>query len=200
MNFDSIDADSDQKTKHVKDSEDVSCTKTQSQEAKKSWPSVMADRAISNLKDKLTDITVSMNSFTKNGWNQKLMTKDRFDEMILKVGKQDALFFEIIKERKLVPDEHLGKYKHILFPEYKTGHPLSLLCYNWATAGCCSIREAFVTKASRLASPFLPNSVSMSIFIRFRWTITMGRAMDFLCWQGIFKIQISSLDCIIPWS
>ena len=139
----------------------VSCTdstdQAQSQEALSTertakyppWVTVTADSVISNLKDKLTDITVTMNSFTK----KKPMTKAIYDEMILKAGEQDTLLFEIIKKRKLVPDEHLGKYSRVLYPEYKEGHPLSLLCFSWATAGCCSIREAFVTKASRSACP-----------------------------------------------
>ena len=69
VSFEDIDdTDSDQDSECLSDVEqDDDSRSIQSQKAKKAWPPITADSAISNLKDKLTVFTKSMNSFTPNG-------------------------------------------------------------------------------------------------------------------------------------
>ena len=81
------------------------------------------------------------------------MTKDRYNEINWEVINQQDLFLKIIKDDKLIPDEHLDKFNRVHCPEYKEDHILSLLCYSWMTIGCCDINKASITKASTLACP-----------------------------------------------
>ena len=177
---DSDDTDSDQDSECLSDVEqDDDSRSIQSQKAKKAWPPITADSAISNLKDKLTVFTKSMNSFTPNGRNRNKVpiSKDRYNEMIRKVGEQEDLFLKMIKDNKLVLDEHLGKYSRVLYPEYKEGHLLSLLCFSWATTGCCEIREASVTIASRLACPFFTGFCIYVDFHPFSLDYDVGKSL-----------------------
>jgi hypothetical protein len=50
------------------------------------------------------------------------MTKDRYNEINWEVINQQDLFLKMIKDDKLIPDEHLDKFNHIHCPEYKEDH------------------------------------------------------------------------------